>query len=167
MYMSWTQKRKSFVTFVVLTTIFCVAALVTVPFLIENPTCTDKKQNGTESGIDCGGACSVVCSTSNNAIRILWERAVLVDTGLYDAVGYISNANNNATPRIVRFSVSVFDEKGDTIAIREGSSMVRAGAGTALYVSGIETGGRIVGQTRFTIQEVTPFENPTKMHELR
>lgn len=159
--MSWTQQRKSFVTFFVVATLFCGATLVTVPFLITDPTCTDKKENGTESGIDCGGTCSVVCSTNNNTVRILWERAVLVDTGLYDAVGYISNANNNATPRKVRFSVTVFDEKGDSIATRKGESLVRAGAGTALYAPGIETGGRIVGQTRFTIQEVSPFEKVT------
>lgn len=165
--MSWTQKRKSFVTFVVGATLFCGVALVVVPFLIEEPTCTDKKQNGTESGIDCGGGCSVVCSTDNNTVKILWERAVLVDTGLYDAVAYISNTNNIATPRKVRFSVTVFDKNGDGIATREGESLVRAGAGTALYVSGIETGGRVVGQTRFTIQEISLFERVTNQATLQ
>jgi len=165
--MSWTKERKKFVTFIFGSCVAGVAALFIIPLLIERPTCTDKKQNGTEIGVDCGGTCSKICTNPDSTIRIVWERSVRTSESTYDAVAYVENNDNESAPRRVKYRATFFDASGSVITTREGESLIRAGAGTALYVPAIATEKRTIVQTRFELTEVSPLEKVTNQNTIK
>ena len=165
--MSWTKERKTFVTFIFGACIAGVAALFIIPLLIESPTCTDAKRNGTETGVDCGGTCSKICTSPNATIRIVWERSVRTSESTYDAVAYIENSDNESAPRRVKYRATFFDALGSVITTRDGESLIRAGAGTALYVPAIPVEKRVITQTRFEIIEVSPLEKVTNQNTIK
>ena len=166
-YMSWTKERKTFVTFIFGVCVVGIAALFTVPLLIEYPTCTDTKRNGNETGIDCGGSCSKICKNPESTIRIAWERSVRTSESTYDAVAYIENNDNESAPRRVKYKATFFDASGSIIDTRDGESLIRAGAGTALYVPSIVTEKRIIAQTRFELTEVSSLERVTNQNTVK
>ena len=48
------------------------------------PTCFDKKQNGAEVGVDCGGGCNLFCSSQITPLRVVWAKAFPEAKGFYD-----------------------------------------------------------------------------------
>ena len=52
--MSWASRRRSIYLSIVLAVIFVIVAPIVFFVLNKEPTCTDDKQNGDETGIDCG-----------------------------------------------------------------------------------------------------------------
>jgi hypothetical protein len=45
--------------------------LVYKSFFVEIPTCSDVKQNGSETGIDCGGSCTQVCRVQAVSVNVI------------------------------------------------------------------------------------------------
>lgn len=155
--MSWTRERKTFITFVVISFLSIVGVLAALPFIIKNPTCNDGRKNGTETGVDCGGSCRIMCTQDIIPLEIRWQRSVEVDEKTYDTVAYVVNKNNNAIPASVFFKVIISDRNGATIAEKEGETIILPGAATPLYVPAIQVGDRIPVRTRFEIIKTGPF----------
>lgn len=155
--MSWTRERKTFVTFAVGGFVLAIGTLVTLSFIIKNPTCVDGVKNGNETGVDCGGSCALVCKNSIVPLEIRWQRSVEVDEKTYDAVAYVVNKNNTAIPGYVVFKTVLSDKNGATIVEKEGRTVILPGAATPLYVPNISVGDRIPVRTRFEITETGPF----------
>lgn len=165
--MSWTKQRKRFVTLVTLFFIFGISLLIILPIFLKAPTCFDTIKNGDETDIDCGGSCTKVCQSDIIPLQIQWERSVKVDTGVYDAVGYLVNKNNKATPTHVTFTATLSDRNGATIAKQSGSSIVLPGSATPLYVPNIKVGEAIPVRTRFEITETGTFYNSSNTEILK
>ncbi len=155
--MSWTRERKTFVTFVVLGFLLAVGILSALPFVLKAPMCTDGIKNGTETGVDCGGSCALVCKNSIVPLEIRWQRSIEVDEKTYDAVAYVVNKNNTAIPTYVAFTVILSDKNGATIVEKEGRTVILPGAATPLYVPNISVGEQVPVRTRFEITETGPF----------
>lgn len=155
--MSWTRERKTFVTFVVVAFFCVIGVLIALPFIIKDPTCSDGMKNGTETGVDCGGSCRMMCSVDIVPLEIRWQRSIEVDEKTYDAVAYLENKNNDAIPLNVSFKVVMSDRNGATIAEKEGETIILPGAATPLYVPAIQVGDRIPVRTRFEILKTGPF----------
>lgn len=155
--MSWTRERKTFVTFIVIIFFTVVGVLIALPFIIKEPTCSDDTRNGTETGVDCGGSCRMMCAVDIIPLEIRWQRSVEVDEKTYDAVAYLVNKNNNAIPVKVSFKAVLSDRNGATIAEKEGEAIILPGAATPLYIPNIQVGERIPVRTRFEILETGPF----------
>ena len=61
-YMEWRTKRKIIFALVALIILAIIIAIPTFVFLnTRKVSCFDKVQNGDETGVDCGGTCSMVC----------------------------------------------------------------------------------------------------------
>ena len=99
MALGWAQRRK----FLYYTVAIIIGAVFLI-FVYESlftapPTCFDKKQNGNEIGVDCGGSCSLVCPSATRAPAVLWARAyfgemteVSGDTGAKHLLGAHADA---------------------------------------------------------------------------
>src|SRR3989344_3830217 len=96
LYMTWALKRQIFYTSVLCVFFLIFGFLVGYPYLNKPPTCNDGKQNGDESGVDCGGLCLRACIGEVDIISILWSRAFQVVPGRYNAVAYIENHTRNS-----------------------------------------------------------------------
>lgn len=68
------------------------------------PTCYDKKQNQTESGIDCGGECSLQCYGFYKDLTLEQSQIVKSTNGDYMVVIF-QNSNINYAPYNINFDV--------------------------------------------------------------
>ena len=55
------------------------------------PNCFDRRKNGNEVGIDCGGACVLQCPYTKKDVVVIFARAQKVADGLYNAIALVEN----------------------------------------------------------------------------
>lgn len=92
--------------------------------VFPTPSCFDKKQNGYESGIDCGGTCSLRCADEVVPLSVKWSRALPTSSSTYDFVAYISNKNLDNAPKQVDYLFTAYDENGTGFYTQKGTTRV-------------------------------------------
>jgi hypothetical protein len=104
--------------------IFCTALGVYVlrDILFPTPTCFDAKQNGYESGIDCGGVCSLRCEQEIIPLTVLWSRHLRVATGTYDLVAMVHNKNINNASKALGYTFSLYNKEGGLLGEYSGTT---------------------------------------------
>src|SRR5271157_2786511 len=122
--MTWAFKRKFFYAAIVVVFLAVSGFLIIYPHLNQAPTCTDGKQNGDETGIDCGGSCPLACTFQVNQISIRWARSFEVVPGRYNAVAYLVNSNKNTAIEKINYRFRFADKDNIYIGKREGSTYV-------------------------------------------
>jgi hypothetical protein len=122
-------------------------------FFTHEPTCFDRVQNGTESGVDCGGSCALLCQNTSKAPTVLWARSFENAPGSYTAVAYLRNNNVaiGAGARKVRYIFSFYDEKNVLITEREGTFDIPPVQTVPVVELGVDAGTRAVSKTFFKI----------------
>lgn len=123
--------------------------------LIPRATCSDGRQNSTETGVDCGGACSRVCSGEAEDLRVAWSK-VFPSTiaGAYDVAALVLNPNLAHGLSELHYRFSLFDADNKLVAEREGDTFVNPGEQVALYEPNIATGRRV------PLRAYVQFEGP-------
>lgn len=115
----WSSRRKTIIFFL---TLFILFVLVGLPgyFLFKSePDCRNGIQDGEENGVDCGGACELICSPdvlpliSRGDIRLL-----KIATSTYETVILIENPNTEGVVERARYSVTIYDNSS-TDPVRE------------------------------------------------
>ncbi len=105
----WSINRKRFILFLI---ILILIVLIGVPlffFFYKAPTCFDKKQNADESGVDCGGSCTLVCTTETLPLIMKGDPRVLrVATSTYEVVAYIENPNVSAEVLNASYTFNIY-----------------------------------------------------------
>lgn len=125
------------------------------------PTCFDGRQNGSETGVDCGGACMRICAVSVVTPTVVWAESFAVTDGQYNAVAYIDNRNVIAgTPRL-DYIFRLYDDAG-LITERSGNTVLPPNNSYPIFEGRIDTGSRV--PTRTTVELTTadlwlPFSN--------
>jgi hypothetical protein len=81
---SWSQKRQIIYFSIPFFLFLLVLSFVYFSFFYKPATCFDGVKNGNETGIDCGGSCSLVCT--NDALKpiTLWSKAFAVTDDVYN-----------------------------------------------------------------------------------
>ncbi len=167
--MTWALKRQIFYVAVLFAFIAVFAFLILYPKLNKAPTCEDAIQNGTETGIDCGGACARACIAELDDISVLWARAFRVIPGRYNAVAYIANHNKNSAVQKISYRFRFGDENNVYIGKREGTTFVPPGGNFAIFEPAIDIGNSVPVYTTFEFTE-TPhwFQVPKdKLDQLK
>ena len=113
-------------------------------FLIfkPRPTCFDGKQNGDETGIDCGGSCAIACSNQVKALKVYWARPLKVEAGWYDMVALVENLNPDLGVREAPYTFSLYDANNVLITKRQGTTFINPGEKLTIFESRVDTGGR-------------------------
>lgn len=122
--MSWAAKRqlKYFSGFMLIIALIVFAFIY--PMIFKKPTCNDGKQNGEETGIDCGGKCSVVCKEETVAPVIIWSRAFKVIGNNYNLVAYVENRNKTAAAYEATYEFRAYDANNKFIGRKEGKTFI-------------------------------------------
>ena len=94
--MTWALRRQIFYVGVLILFFVVFGFLIISPSFNKAPSCADGAQNGSETGIDCGGSCPRACASQVSQVSVLWARAFKVVPGRYNAVAYIVNHNKNS-----------------------------------------------------------------------
>lgn len=150
MSLAWSSKRKLIYLVVVLIAALGIAFMMIWPYINKQPTCFDRKQNGNESGVDCGGSCLLVCSAENYRLVTLWSRAFPVTDGMYNLMAYVENQNRESGIARINYEFRVYDENNIFLARREGTTFITSNDRTAVFEGGIEAGNRVPSRVDFT-----------------
>ncbi len=110
--MSWELRRKLTYAFVVIVTLTAATVFFFHDTLFPAPTCIDRKQNGYESGVDCGGVCALRCAQEVEPLTVLWSKAIPAGPKIYDLVAMINNKNIDNASRAVGYTFTIYDEEG-------------------------------------------------------
>lgn len=122
-------------------------------FFTAPPSCFDLKENGTERGIDCGGACVRICAADVTAPIVLWTRSFKVLDSQYNAVAYVENKNQVAAAPEIRYTFSLHDEQG-LITERTGTTILPPNSIYPIFEQRIDTGNRVPTQTFIKLEPV-------------
>lgn len=122
--MSWASRRrlKYFFGFIIIVGLIVFAFLY--PILFKKPTCFDGKLNGTETGIDCGGTCSLMCKEDVFLPSVIWSRAFPVIDNNYNLVAYIENRNKNSAVALASYEFRIYDANNKLLGRREGQTFI-------------------------------------------
>lgn len=96
-------------------------------YFYESPQCFDGAQNGSETGVDCGGACTRICAAEVVAPRVVWAKSFRVVDGQYNAVAYIENRNRSAASPVVGYTFTL-KQGSTTLAERTGRTVLPPGS---------------------------------------
>jgi len=137
--MSWATQRKLLYLLVFLLAFGIFVLYLIYPLLNKAPTCVDKKQNGSETGIDCGGPCQNLCVEQMSELNVKWVRSFEATKGVYDVVAYIENRNVGAGVQKLLYRIKLYDEKNLFIGARDGKTVVGSNGVIAIFEGGIRT----------------------------
>jgi hypothetical protein len=167
--MTWALKRQIFYVLVVLVFLLGVGYLITYPRFHLAPSCVDGKQNGNETGIDCGGSCARACTAEVNPISVLWSRSFRVLPGRYNAVAYLENKNDNLAVYKIKYRFRFADKDNLYIGKREGETFIPTSGKFAIFESAIDMGNSIPVYTTFEFTEAPVWVkvSPQKVNQLK
>jgi hypothetical protein len=115
--MSWAGRRKALIITVGAIVLLAALAVFSFGIFYDTPTCTDRRQNQDEAGVDCGGSCSRMCSFEvKTAPVVLWTQVVEPEEGRADVIAYVENRNTDAASRKTPFRLEVYDASGGQIS---------------------------------------------------
>jgi len=147
--MSWASRRKILYIAIIIAFFVVLGFLIIYPSFNQAPTCTDGKQNGDETGIDCGGSCPIACTAQVDQISILWSRAFSVVDGRYNAVAYLENHNANTAINQISYRFRFADKDNVYIGKREGTTYVPPSGKFAVFEPAIDMGNSVPVYTTF------------------
>lgn len=85
------------------------------PIIFPVPTCYDKKQNGTETGVDCGGACNLMCKGQYDQLDLLLQRSFVKKENQSDIVVLFENRNKYIAPNKISLDIDVYAKDGSFV----------------------------------------------------
>lgn len=151
--MTWAGKRQMLYLGALIIIIGVFAIYFLYPYFNKPPTCSDKKQNGTETGVDCGGSCLLKCSFEVDKISVLWSRAFEVVPGRYNAVAYIENNNKNSVVNKINYRFRFADKDNLYIGKRDGTAYIPEGGKFAIFEPAVDLGSSVPVYTSFEFTE--------------
>ncbi len=166
--MTWASKRQLFYSAIVTLFLLGFGYLIISPYFNKPPTCNDGKQNGDETGIDCGGTCALACRNQVDQVSILWARAFEVIPGRYNALAYLENQNKNTAIMKIKYRFRFADENNIYIGKRDGETYIPPTGKFAIFEPGIGLGNSVPVYTSFEFTEVPTWivVSQTKIDQL-
>lgn len=169
--MNWALKRQILDVIILILFIAGFAFLIIYPKVNRPPTCYDGKQNGDETGVDCGGACERACLAEQEGLAVVWARAFKVIPGRYNAVAYITNHNKDAAIKKINYRFRFGDKNNIYIGKRDGVTFIPPGGSFAVFEPAIDVGNSIPVYTTFEFTETpqwlqVPQRAPSRLQVL-
>lgn len=138
--MSWASHRQfKYFSILVIFVALIIFALI-YPVIFKKPTCFDNKQNGTETGIDCGGTCSLMCKVDVSDPVVLFSRAFPVVGSNYNLVAYVENRNKNSGVYSASYEFRIYDKNNKLLGRRQGSTFIPPNQQFAIFESRFDAG---------------------------
>ena len=148
---TWSSRRKTLYLSSLFIIILAVVFSIFFIYFYKAPTCNDGIMNGSEQGIDCGGACIKLCQSAYLPAVISWGGGKFekVADGYYNVASYIVNPNTDAGAVNVPYKFALFDSKGVLIIERRGSISLPAHRNALAFEPLVSTGKRIPAKASF------------------
>lgn len=151
--MTWGAKRQISYLFILIIVLLAFGYFFVYPYFEKDPTCSDGKQNGVETGPDCGGNCILACENEVDQVSVLWSRIFKVVDGRYNAVAYLENHNENNAVYKVKYKFRFADKNNIYIGSREGEAYIPPRGKFAIFEPAVGTGYSIPVYVSFEFTE--------------
>ncbi len=151
--MKWALQRQLFYIFILVVFFAILGFLIGYPHFNKAPTCSDSKQNGTETGIDCGGLCARACIEALHPVSVIWSRAFRVVPGRYNAMAYLENKNPNVAVSKIKYRFRFSDRDNIYIGKRDGETFIPPAGKFAIFEPAVDVGSSIPVYTTFEFTE--------------
>lgn len=131
----WSRTRKKIILSIIL---FVLLILVGLPIFLltyTEPGCADGKQNGDETGVDCGGSCQRLCAPESLPLLVKGDPRILtVATSTYEVVALLQNPNSDAGIARARYVFKLFSA-GAVVPVKsiEGTAYIPPGTSLAIF----------------------------------
>lgn len=137
----WAQKRK-----IIYALGFGIAVILIAAYPVYNvthpaSTCFDKKQNGGETGVDCGGPCALYCAVDIKPLHIVWTKAFSLGGSTYDLGAYVENPNTKAGIKNAHYTFRVTNTTGEVLLEKTGSTEIAPGSAFVLFEPQVSISG--------------------------
>jgi len=155
----WSNKRRKRLLFIIIAVAIAIVSLLAYLVTNKTPTCFDRVQNGSETGVDCGGACQLVCREDVRDIVVWWERPFKVVNGVYNTVAYFENQNLESGIEEIKYEFRLYSY--DNILVSEpivGTTFVEPNKRSAVFEAGISTGDQEAYTAFFKVSSVQKWE---------
>lgn len=152
--MTWAGRRKLIINLLLIFLVVLPMGYLLYYKVKPVPDCFDRRKNGGETGIDCGGKCALYCPYERKDVVVVFARAQKVADGLYNAVALIENKNTDAFAPSVTYKFKLYDEHNIPVAIRNGQTYINPNTRQAIFEGGINVGKHEVG--RVVVEFVKP-----------
>jgi Mg-chelatase subunit ChlD len=149
--MNWATKRKLQYFGIIVAVIIVFFVIPFYIFIYKAPTCFDGMKNGDELGIDCGGACRLLCSAEIAKPISKWDpRIFKVSQDTYSVIAYLENPNPTAEALHAPYSFKLYDKDGVLITERKGETFIPKGQIFAVYEGNFSVGERVPTRATFS-----------------
>lgn len=153
--MSWAARRR----FIILSLIGGVAGVFLLTLLIvviyEPPTCVDGTRNQGETGVDCGGPCTYLCTAEMYAPTVLFTKALSNPNGRTDVISLVENKNAAADAKNVPYKITLYNKDKILLGEASGVTDLPARERTPIYVPGLTFGKQTIATAFLTIDSDT------------
>lgn len=157
--MTWATKRQTLYLSILAIVFLGIGFWIGYPYLQVEPTCFDSKQNGDETGVDCGGSCQRACAFEVDDLSVIWSRVFKVTDGRYNAVAYLENQNKNAAVYSIRYRFRFADENNIYIGNREGEISIPPAGRFAIFEPAVGLGHSVPVYASFEFLEIPDWVN--------
>jgi len=165
----WATRRKIQYLSILVAGIIIFLVIPFYAFIYKSATCFDGVKNGDENGVDCGGACRLVCSAQIAEPISRWDPRVFeVSDSVYSVVAYLENSNVTAEVTDAPYLFKLYDKDNVLVTERSGTTFIPRGRTFALFEGNIATGERVPTRATFEfgknlswVKNVLPQEDIT------
>ena len=151
----WRNRRRTIIVLILLAALFLLVILPVWLSMRKTQTCFDAKQNQNESGVDCGGSCTLMCKGTVKGLKVVWAKMFPIRHGAYDVVAYVENPNSSAGAPRLPYTAKLFDAEGVVIAERRGETFAAPNERFAIFVGNMLSGEKV--PVKGTIEIGTEF----------
>ncbi|MEO6536104.1 MAG: FxLYD domain-containing protein [Candidatus Paceibacterota bacterium] len=152
--MDWAHKRKFIVFSIFGALVVAVAAIIGFSVFYHTPTCIDKKMNQDETGIDCGGSCSILCSAEVPPATVRFARTI-IQSGRTDVIAYVDNGNSTAYAKDASMTLEAYKSDGTLVTARVKVNLPPR-ASVPVFIPGIASAGAGIRQAFLTFDQGSP-----------
>jgi len=111
----WATKRKIIYSAIVFIVVFSFIFYKSYDIIFPAATCNDMKMNGVETGVDCGGACALVCKNETLPIQAGVVKFFVSGENTYDILATFNNPNMYSSPKDFTYKIDIYDISGAKI----------------------------------------------------
>ena len=121
----WAYRRKAIILGFVILILAGFALTIFWKYWYTTPNCFDGRQNGDETGVDCGGSCALVCDGEVITPIVKWDpRLFEVSSGVWSALVYVENPNTDVDAVYVPYVFTIYGENNKVLVERKNATIL-------------------------------------------
>jgi hypothetical protein len=135
--------------------LFAVALYFSFKTFPIAPSCTDGRQDGNETGIDCGGSCAYICSDTVTVPVVRFARPLSPAAGRTDVIAYVDNPNAGVAAQDVSYRIDLYGADNVLVSSKTGSVDLPPRGTVPVFVPNFSSGYQAATRAFLTIATTT------------